>query len=410
MSALANQCTRLYRRILKSRTIKQEKKFRFPVIVVLLLLAATIAGCGGGGTGTPPTPPPPVISITILPTTQSIEAGQSVTLTVATQNTGIIWPATGVAGSFTTSGNVATWTPPAVAGTYSFTVTAAADTSKKATSQVTVFIPTPSEDPIDTIYSGINNSGKIVGAGVYSDGTVSAFIKDGDNWDIFDHPNAYDYTYAVGINDSGSVLGYYENGYFLKTGSNYQAITGYQVYPTDYTGINNNSRLSGYFTDSSGRATGFIKTGNSFDLMEHPSASSAACGYGMPCGTWVTGINNDGHVSGVYTDSNGVYRGFLYDGTVYTPIDHPDRSPSNRIYTWANGINDYGEAVGYFWKAAESGSPGHGFVFAGGFETFDHPGAATGGEGTYILGINNTGQTVGWFDDGEKSVGFTGDL
>ena len=353
--------------------------------------------------------PAPVISIAISPATARISVGQTIKLTVAPQNTGINWPAaSGVAGSFTTSGNEVTWTPPSVAGTYSFTVTAAADTSKKATAQVTVFIS--SEDPVDTLYSGINNSGKIAGAGVYSDGTVRAFIKDGDNWEFFDHPDAYDYTHAVGINDSGSVLGYYENGYFLKTGSNYQAIAGYQGYPTDYTGINNDGRLSGYFTDSGGHSTGFIKTGSSFSLIEHPSASSFACSYGMPCGTWITGINNDGHVSGVYTDSAGLYRSFLYNGAVYTAIDHPDSSPSNRIYTWVNGINDYDEAVGYFWKPAESGSPGHGFTFAGGFVVFDHPGAATGGEGTYILGINNAGRTVGWFDNGEKAVGFTGDL
>jgi len=353
--------------------------------------------------------PAPLVSISISPTTARIRAGQTVKLTVTTQNTGINWPAaSGAAGSFTTSGNEVTWTPPSVVGTYNFTVTAAADTSKKATAQVTVFIP--SEYPVDTLYSGINNSGKIAGSGFYSDGTVRAFVKDGDNWDIFDHPDAYDYTYAVGINDSGSVLGYYENGYFLKTGSSYQAIAGYQGYSTGYTGINNDGRLSGNFTDSGGHVTGFIKTGSSFSLIEHPSSSSSACVYGMPCGTWVTGINNDGHVSGVYTDSDGIYRSFLYNGVVYTAIDHPDSSPSNRIYAWVNGINDYDEAVGYFWKPAESGNPGHGFVYDGVFEVFDHPGASAGGEGTYILGINNAGRTVGWFDDGEKAVGFTGDL
>jgi len=378
-------------------------------ITTTIFLVTFFAACGGGD-DTKKTTPASSVSISISPTTAQIRAGQSIKLAVTTQNTGVNWPSpSDVAGSFTTSGNVATWMPPSVVGTYSFTATAAADTSKKATAQVTVFIP--SEDPLDTWYSGINNSGKIAGAGFYSDGTIRAFIKDGDNWDIFDHPDAYDYTYAVGINDSGSVLGYYENGYFLKTGSNYQAIADYQGYPTDYTGINNNSQMSGYFTDSGNYTTGFIKTGSSFNLIEHPSASSSACiDNSMPCGTWITGINNDGHVSGVYTDSNGVYRSFLYNGAVYTPIDHPDNSPSNRIYTWVTGINDYDEAVGYFWKAAESGSPGHGFTFAGGFEIFDHPGAAAGGEGTYILGINNASQTVGWFDDGEKSVGFTSDL
>ena len=354
----------------------------------------------------------PVVSITISPTTARLRPGQSVMLTVTTQNTGITWPAaSAVAGSFTTSGNEVTWTLPAVEGEYKFTVTATADTTKRATATITVFVP--SEDPVDTWYFGINNNGLIAGAGFYSDGTVRAFQKNGGSVNVFDHPSAFDYTYAVGINDSGQILGYYENGYFLKTGNNYQAISDYsasgQTYPTDYTGINNSGKLSGYFTDSgiyaSGYAKGFIKTGNTFDIIEHPNVSSAACIQRLPCGTWITGINNLGHVVGVYTDSAGLYRGFIKNGGVYTAIDHPDHL-TGTVYTWVNGINDSGHAAGYFWKTDESGSPGHGFVFDGAFTPFDHPGAVAGGEGTYILGINNSRQVVGWYDDGEKAVGF----
>jgi len=465
---------------------------KFPLILFALAISAfTSCGGGGGGGSTPPQPSPPVVSITISPTTGSIEAGQSVKLTVTAQNTAINWPSTTevagsftrtgneaiwtppaiegtyeftataaadaskkataritvtapapaiaisadkdriragqsvkltvtaqntgvtwplaseVAGSFTRTGNEVTWTPPAIEGTYGFTVKAAADASKTATAQITVFIPT--EDPVDTWYSGINNNGRIVGGGNYSDGTVRAFAADGaslDNLDIFDHPDAYDYTYAIGINYSGHILGYYENGYFLKTGSGYQAIEDYHGYVTDYTGINSSGQLSGYFTESDGYAIGFIKTGNSFSLFEHPDVSDAACFYGLPCGTWITGINNHGHIVGVYTDSAGLYRSFRYDGG-YTPIDHPDVA-IGMIYTWASDINDSGQAVGYFWDTADN--TGHGFAFAGSFEIFDHPGAAAGGEGTYILGINNSGQIVGWYDDGDKTAGFLGDL
>ena len=165
----------------------------------------------------------PVVSIGISAESERVRAGQSVKLTVTTQNTGITWPAaSAVAGSFTTSGNEAVWTLPTIAGTYSFTVTATADTSKRATATITVFIP--SENPVDTVYYGINNNGLIVGAGIYSDGTIRAFQKNGGSITVFDNPNAFDYTYAIGINDSGQILGYYENGYFLKTGSNYQAV------------------------------------------------------------------------------------------------------------------------------------------------------------------------------------------
>ena len=350
------------------------------------------------------TSPPASISISAEP--DRIRAGQSVKLTATAQNTGVTWPsAYDVAGSFTASGNEATWTPPATEGTYCFTVKASADASKTATACVEVYIP--SEDPINIWYYGINNNDQIAGAGFYSDGTVRAYTKNGDDWDIFDHPDAFDYTYAIGINDYGHILGYYESGYFLKMEDAYEQIEDYpSAYTTDYTGINNSGQLSGYLTYSDGYSQGFIRTGSNFSPYEHPDSSYNACNWFLPCGTWFTGINNNGEVVGVYTDTNGIYRSFLYYGTgAPTPIDHPN-SATGTIYTSVNGINDSGQAVGYFWDSTETNTPGHGFVYNGVFEVFDHPGAAITGEGTYILGINNAGQAVGWFDDGEKSQGF----
>jgi hypothetical protein len=56
---------------------------------------------------------------------------------VTARNTEIIFPAD-VQGSFTVTNNQVTYTPPAIAGTYEFTVTASADATKKATARVTV--------------------------------------------------------------------------------------------------------------------------------------------------------------------------------------------------------------------------------------------------------------------------------
>ena len=287
--------------------MKHRAKSGFLISAVVIMPLLMLFGCGGGGRTPDPTPEPaPTVSISISAERGRVRAGQSVKLTVAAQNTGIAWPpASATGGSFTITGNEAIWTPPAVEGAYGFTVTAAADTSKKATAQVTVYVP--SEDSIDTWYFGINNNGRIAGSGFYSDGNIRAFLKDGGNFDIFDHPDADDYTYAIGINDSGDILGYYEKDYFLKTGTNYQDIGSYrdaynQTYPTDYTGINNSGQLSGYFTNSGGYAAGFVKTGGVFSVIEHPDVSAVACGsHGLPCGTWITGISNSGNAAGVYT-------------------------------------------------------------------------------------------------------------
>ena len=93
----------------------------------------------------------------------------------------------------------------------------------------------------------------------------------------------------------------------------------------------------------------------------------------------------------------------MYDGS-YTPIDHPDRSATNKINIWVCGINNSGQVVGYFWG---SDSRDHGFVKdSAGFKAIDHPNAAANGEGTHILGINDAGRMAGWYDDGEKAQGF----
>ena len=385
-------------------------KINIGFITTTILLTTFFTACGGGGSNPPsqspsPSPPTPIVSITISAEKDRIRTGQSVKLMIAPQNTGITWPLSAeVEGSFTTSGNEVTWTPPAVEGTYDFTVAATADKSKTATAQVTVYVP--SEDPIDTWYYGINNNGMIAGAGFHSDGSVRAYIQDGGNWDIFDHPDANDYTYAIGINDSGHVLGYYEDGYFLKTATGYEQLEDYPGAHTDYTGINDSGQLSGYSTYSDGYSKGFMKTGNNFNVYEHPDVSHNACEIGLPCGTWFTGINNSGHMVGVYTDASGIYRSFLYYGVgAPTPINHPN-SATGTIYTWVNGINDSGQAVGYFWDSTDADNQGHGFVYDSIFEVFNHPDAASDGEGTYIYGINNAGRIAGWFDDGEKAQGF----
>jgi uncharacterized membrane protein len=58
------------------------------------------------------------------------------------------------------------------------------------------------------------------------------------------------------------------------------------------------------------------------------------------------------------------------------------------------GINNKGEIVGYYFDNS-SPNTNHGFVFNGGvFTTLDAPGA--GNPGTYAVGINDFGQVVGY--------------
>ena len=111
--------------------------FTVSAIVVLSLLFLTACGNENGANDT-------TVSIAISPTSHTVEIGESVELTVTPRNTDIIWPDPGtVEGSFTTSGNRARYVPPSIVGTYRFTVTAAADTSRTVTARITVVYAAP---------------------------------------------------------------------------------------------------------------------------------------------------------------------------------------------------------------------------------------------------------------------------
>ena len=368
----------------------------------LMLLSA----CGGGGGGstprTPSNPVTPIVSIYISPTTANIKAGESVTFTVTPQNTGFTVSASG--GSFSTSGNSVTYTPPSVTGEYELTVTATADTAKKATAKISVLhVEDISQTgDIDTELYGINNTGQVICEFVDSLGNRTAFLKTGSTYSPITPPGAVGDVYVFGINDYGDVLGYADGGYFRRSGTTYQDISNYPGADyTDYTDINNSGMLVGYITDGDGYSRGFIRNGGSFTLVDHPDAASA-CAYYHQCGTWLTGINNLGLVTGVYINSAGRYRSFIKDGGNYVALDHPGGSGS-QLSVYAEGVNDSGQAVGYFW---DNTGYSHGFMKDGGsFTEFVHPNAANNGFGTYLTGINNSGQASGWFDDGEKVRG-----
>jgi hypothetical protein len=380
--------------------MKHLKRIRGITAAIFLVF---FTACGGGGGGGTPNPPPPVVFIEILPPTAIIKPGDTRAFTVRTQGTGFTLFAPDSA-RCSSSDNVITCTP-AAAGNYAITVTATADPAKSSTAQITVLdIENISyQGTGDTELHGINNHGQIIGVYYDPTGFVTAFLKDGDSYTtIAAPPDASDDVYVHGINDYGNILVYNNSRYYLKNGARYDLIGNYPgAYSTDYTGINNSGRLSGYVTGIHGFSRGFIRNGSAFTLTDHPDTDSA-CAYSL-CGTWFMGINNSGHVAGWYRSSAGRYRSFIYDGIDYIPIEHPD-SPGRTIDVFVEGINDEGQAAGYFYG---SDRYARGFVYDGSrFIEIIHPGAPSSGKGTYIYGINNSGRIAGWFDDGAKVQGF----
>ena len=397
------------------RHLKRNRVFNYHLLLAASVFLLFFAACGGKGSKKPddpdvpvppPPPPPVVVSITISPTAATIKAGDSIPLTVTPQNTGFTVSAS--EGSFTTSGNIVTYTPPSSKGEYELTVTASSDTTKRATALISVFEIDDIDIPeaVHTELYGINNHGLMIGESVDGYNNRTAFLRTGDDYIPIGPSGVVGNVYVFGINDDGHVLGYADDyGYFLRTGSLYQPVGNYpDAEFTNYTDINNSGYLTGYVTDVVGYSRGFIRIGDDFSFVDHPEAASS-CAY-YECGTWLYGINNSGQAVGEYMGSDGRYRSFIKDGDDYIPLA-PSVEPGVLFSVHVNGINDSGVAVGYF---LDSSGYSRGFMSDGvDFEEFIHPAASSYGtdRGTYLEGINDSGQVVGMFYDGEKARGFS---
>jgi hypothetical protein len=106
-----------------------------------------------------------------------------------------------------------------------------------------------------------------------------------------------------------------------------------------------------------------------------------------------------------------INHGFLYSGGVYTAIN----DPSATVNTFAQGINNKDQIVGFYQNYPPSGGViNHGFLYSGGqYIPLDDPSSNlnkignsnnTDNFGTAAMGINNKGNIVGYyFDNSETS-------
>ncbi len=102
------------------------------------------------------------------------------------------------------------------------------------------------------------------------------------------------------------------------------------------------------------------------------------------------GVNNSGTAAGTYTDSSGLYHGFLFqpNGTVIT-------FDTGGGFTIPLGINAAGKIAGYYSAYGND----HGFLrnLAGGITTLNEPSALC--FGTQAMSINDGGQIAGTYWD-----------
>jgi uncharacterized membrane protein len=252
----------------------------------------------------------------------------------------------------------------------------------------------------------------------------------------------------LGINDSGRIVGYFgsgadavhpNRGYVVDRPHHTAHFTDENVagaVATQVTGINRLGTTVGFFVDQTGANVGFVAREGRVTAVAHPltstskpfnqllginargvavgfytDAQGAAHGYTLDthrktfapvvlpvkaASVTATGIDDDGSVSGFYTEGD-VTRGFLLDHGRFRRL-----SFGAGTNTQALGVGHGDQVVGSY--VGDDGLT-HGFLWSR--TTFTRIDDPQGGGGTVVNGLNGRGQLVGFFvDRAGKTHGF----
>jgi hypothetical protein len=249
----------------------------------------------------------------------------------------------------------------------------------------------------------------------------------------------------LGINDSGTIAGYFGSGQtghpnkgYLLSPNYHQGNYRNENFPhsaqTQVIGINNQGVTAGFWVDANGNNFGFYAAHHRFHKVDFPTNDNA-----KPQIDQLLGVNDSDVAVGFYTDAHGTNHGYSYN-----ILRHRFRSvrvPGDSNLT-AAGINDLGDVAGFATNSAGSTEafllrsdgmlfrlnfPGatatqafgvnngdevvgdytvgtgnsattHGFVWAPGFgfQTVNDP---NGADSTTINGVNDRGDLVGFYVD-----------
>jgi uncharacterized membrane protein len=153
---------------------------------------------------------------------------------------------------------------------------------------------------------GVNDGGTVVGFFEDAAGNFQGFEYTKGKYTTIACPNWTD-TRALGINDAGLIVGDNANstsgpynGFLYKSGKCI-AVNFPKAASTSAKGINKSGQISGWYTDAQGATHGFVKTGSSYKALNYPTAV-ATLGYH---------IDDAGQVAGAYSDTTGAAHGFI---------------------------------------------------------------------------------------------------
>lgn len=209
---------------------------------------------------------------------------------------------------------------------------------------------------------------------------------------LFTIPNST-FTEAIGVNDAGSVVGFYyeksvAHGFLYSNGvvgniDDPEAAKG----TTTPKAINAAGTIVGIYRTSNNQERAFFWANGKFSNIKVP---------GSVVDSEANGINNSGQIVGMYTDG-GRWHGYLFDSVTlsFQSIDVP-----NAYYTWGAGINDIGEITLF---SQDSQNVQHAWLYNGTtFSNIDVPGF----DGTVSEGINNGGAVTLIATKGLDNYGF----
>ncbi|MGO9110714.1 MAG: PEP-CTERM sorting domain-containing protein [Thermoguttaceae bacterium] len=218
--------------------------------------------------------------------------------------------------------------------------------------------------------NGINSSGTVVG----TDGNGNAFSLIGTHVTTF-IPDGGTAAVAFGVNDSGAIVGQYSTSAaqpgFILSGSSLTTINAPAGVNTVFAqGINNNGLVVGFYVGADGNDHGLTFSASS--AVNHVGTGTAIADPTIPqipaepgatfVFSQILGINDNGLAVGYYGDSTGSQHGFLYNtiSQHYSFLDDPNAAFDNGVeITQITGINNQGEITGFYTDA--NGLP-HGFV------------------------------------------------
>jgi uncharacterized membrane protein len=258
----------------------------------------------------------------------------------------------------------------------------------RAQTYTTIDVPGAAE----TDANDLNTKGVIVGFDCMTDlcangATAQAWVQINGTFKFLKPPGSTQ-SFAYGINDANTVVGWYYDSASVQHGFSFSKGKYTKIDPpgstlTNVWSINSAGTMVGTFVDSAGVQHGFMDAGGTFTNIDVP---------GNQLLSEATGLNNKGQIVGIYLTnaSTAVEHGFTLNNGTYKTVDFPGSS-----LTGADRINDSGEIVG-LWGTSGLNPPFMGWQKVGGtFTAVNFPSSTE----TRCRGVNNAGIIVGRYTD-----------